>query len=298
MIKFGRNKKSYKKIIYKKSGSLNWKRRILLSASLAFFVFVFWAIFLSPWMLVKNIEVKNNKTIDGNKVLELEQKKIVGNYFYFIPKAKIFLIKPGDLSGILKQNFPILLQTNIRRIFPDKISLNIVERTPIGIWCKKGAPNGDYISGYEGLKSRLTESQNYSAISCYDYDADGVIFQTAPYTSGSLITKIYDHSQRFAGSKIGDRVLNPDILEFLHQAQAKLNSGFELKTEQIILGTDSEGAVLYFASGWFLILNQKGDLDYQLQVLKNVLDQSVGDQMPNLAYIDLRIQNRAYYKYK
>ena len=77
MIKFGGNKKSYKKIVYKKSGFLNWKKRILLSASLALFVFVFWAIFLSSWMLIKNIEVKNNKTIDGNKVVDLVQKKIV-----------------------------------------------------------------------------------------------------------------------------------------------------------------------------------------------------------------------------
>ena len=71
-----------------------------------------------------------------------------------------------------------------------------------------------------------------------------------------------------------------------------------IKTEQIILGTDNEGVVFYFADGWFLILNQKIDLNYQLQVLKNVLDQSIGNQASNLAYIDLRIQNKAYYKYK
>jgi hypothetical protein len=299
MIQFGRNRKSYyKKITYKKNGSFNWKKRILLSASLALSVFVFWAIFLSPWMIVKNIEVKNNKTIDGNKVVELVQKKIAGNYFYFIPKAKIFLIKPGDLSSALKQTFPILLQTNIRRIFPDKISLNIVERTPAGIWCKRSAGASAYISGYEGLKTRLAESQNYSAISCYDYDANGVIFQTAPYTSGSLITKIYDHGKRFVNSEIGDKVLDSNILDFLRSAQDKLNNEFKLKTEQVILGTDSEGVVFYFASDWFLVLNQKIDLNYQLQVLKNILDQSIGSQAPNLAYIDLRIQNRAYYKYK
>jgi len=298
MIKFGRNKKSYKKIIYKKSGSLNWKKRMFLSASLALFIFIFWAIFLSPWMLVKNIEVKDNKTIDKNRVIDLVQKNIVGNYFYFIPKAKIFLIKPGGLSDTLKQNFPILLQTNIRRIFPDKISLNIVERTPVGIWCKKNTNSGNYASGYDGLRSRLTESQNYNAISCYDYDVNGVIFQLAPYTSGSLITKIYDHSQEFANSKIGDKVLNSNILEFIQKAQDRLGADFGFKTEQIILGTDSEGAAFYFASDWFLILNQKIDLDYQFQVLRNVLDQSIGNQAPNLAYIDLRLKNRAYYKYK
>jgi len=298
MIKFGQNKKSYKKIIYKKSGSRNWKKRIILSASLALFVFVFWAIFLSPWMLVKKIEVKNNKTIDGNKVVDLVQKNIVGNYLYFIPKSKIFLIKPGKLSRALKQNFPILLQTNIRRIFPDKISLNIVERIPVGIWCKKNVDDSSYISGYEGLKSKLAESQNYSAISCYDYDENGVIFQQAPYTSGSLITKIYNHSQEAVANNVGEEVISRDLFEFLKNAQNKLQSEFGLNTEQIILGTGSEGSAFYFASGWFLILNQKIDLNYQFQVLKNLLSQSIGDQISNLAYIDLRIENRAYYKYK
>ena len=87
-------------------------------------------------------------------------------------------------------------------------------------------------------------------------------------------------------------------MEFIQKAQDRLGADFGFKTEQIILGTDSEGAAFYFASDWFLILNQKIDLDYQFQVLRNVLDQSIGNQAPNLAYIDLRLKNRAYYKYK
>lgn len=276
----------------------SWRKKIITSALLALFVFLVWAFFFSPWFVVRFVNVSGTKTIDSFALQQSIQQAIAGKYFYFIPKAKLFLVSPGNIATRLKTQYPLLLSVSVHREFPDKIEVEVEERMPLGIWCKRTVADSKYISGWDGLQSRLAELNNDSVVSCYDYDKNGTIFQPAPHTIGSLITKIYDYTPDAAGLNIGSQAMSPKQIDFLSAAQQSLESSFQLHTEVVLWGNLSEGAAFYVSDGWFVILDPNQDLHQQLAVMQSALSQSIGSNESSLAYIDLRIKNRAYYRYK
>ncbi len=48
--------------------------------------------------------------------------------------------------------------------------------------------------------------------------------------------------------------------------------------------------------GWHVLFDRSRDLKNQLEALKLVLEEKIKEERKNLEYIDLRIENRVYYK--
>lgn len=228
-------------------------------------LFFFWLLFLvlvlayilffSPLFEIKEIKVSGNRAIDSQEIKNILKQK------------NLFLVTKNKLRETLLNNFSRIESVDIsKNIFKKIIELKIVERKEVGIFCR-----GD----------------------CYYIDKKGVIFETAPQTSGTLILVIKDSSD--GEMRIGDNVVEEEFIAELIDLRTYLSNQLSLKALDFAIDA-SEDLKVNTHEGWYILFDKARDLQNQLTALELVLKEKVREARKNLEYIDLRIENRVYYK--
>ncbi len=123
---------------------------------------------------------------------------------------------------------------------------------------------------------------------CFHLDEMGVIFKEAPLISGGPFLVIYDRSKQ--DRKIGDQVFKPAVINFITQVKQKIN--LEVASLTIISPIADDLEILTAKEGWKIYLDATRDADKQLDILKKLLAQGITPK----EYVDLRIENRVFYK--
>lgn len=132
------------------------------------------------------------------------------------------------------------------------------------------------------------------AETCFYLNKDGIIFKDAPKTSGSLVMMIKDYSER--DYKLGDKILDKSLLDILLQTKEELFSKIGIKAASFdIESIPVETLRVVTSESWYILFSLERNMKNQLLALKAALDEKIQNRM-NLQYIDLRIENRIYYK--
>lgn len=71
-----------------------------------------------------------------------------------------------------------------------------------------------------------------------------------------------------------------------------------IKIQEINLSESSSTVAALTSEGWRIIFENSSSPEKLALLLFNILDKEIKDQRQNLDYIDLRLENRAYYKLK
>ena len=125
-----------------------------------------------------------------------------------------------------------------------------------------------------------------------------LFFEKAPYFSGAVFLKLIDQRwpekvlEDFIGSNFIEESEFRKILEFA-SLTAKIGNGIAemiLKNENIY--------EFYTKEGWKIILNDKNEPKSAYLNLITALDANIKDKRTKLDYIDLRLGNKIYFKYK
>ena len=169
------------------------------------------------------------------------------------------------LSGLIY----ILFFSSIKiGFFKKKPEANLKQRTEIGIICTAGK--------------------------CFYFDVEGIIFKEAPQTSGSLITLINDFSQR--SFSLGEQILGRDLINSMVLIKEELFSKMDLRVLSFdIAAYPADDLKAITNEDWYMMFSLKRDIKSQLSALKAALDEKIQNRI-DLQYIDLRIENRVYYK--
>jgi len=234
-------------------------KKILALAIIFLFLLLAAGIALSPMLKAKEINIYGNKEIDS--------EEIKNN----IQSINILLMTTNGLKNKLLKNFPKISAIEIRKnILKRTIAVTITERKGLGIICKENIGN------------------------CFYIDKNGVIFEDAPQTSGSLILLIKDSSSE--DFSLGKKILEEQIVGSIADFKEGLFSLTNIKINwfEIYIHPPKESKVIT-SEGWYLLLDLTRDIKKQLSILKTALDEKIKDRK-NLEYIDLRIENRIYYK--
>ena len=237
---------------------------ILLLILILAYIFLF-----SPLFKIKSIDIL------GNKEVSEEQIK---NYFNY---KNIFLFTEAKIKADLVRKIPkivdIRVKKDIKDIFKRKIKLIIQEREKIGIVCQMDS------SSAEAIEDK-----------CFYIDKEGVVFENALQTSGSLILLIKDYSQRefVLGKKLFEENLINNILEI--RENLFLETGIKSLDFNILSFPPNDLKVMT-NEGWYIIFSLERNINSQITALKAALEEKI-QKRENLEYIDLRIENRIYYK--
>lgn len=241
---------------------------------------IFYLVVYSDLLKIKEVEVGSNWDSLVQDLKNYFVKKSVVSSFLGVNNI---IVWNGDVKDFLKR-YPVISEINIdKNYLSRKIKIEIKERERFGIWC---------VSGVKSTSSSTMEF--FSPEECWWFDKAGFIFEKSPSVEGVLINKVEDFSDRSLG--IGDNVLRENTLDNIVKIFEILdNMGFKNKSaklnniqfQEIMIDpkTNSKPKI-YFSL--------RTDPYSYLSVIESL--KKIG--LEKIEYIDLRMENRAYYKLK
>lgn len=239
-------------------------------------------LFFSSVFKIKEISVKGNDYIMDAAIISSFNNVMSEKKWLVLENDNINLFDLAAAKQKIIEEFPRIDALEVRKDYPNKITVNIKEREIASILCQNqegdDAPN------------------NYSFSHCFFVDKNGIAFDVAADTQGFLILKILD--KRGGVIELNKKVLNPEFIEFVRRIKEGSRNAINNNIKLLVLDHPAQRELTALVEDWRIIFSVSSDPKNQLMVLKQVLEKEVKDRRANLDYIDLRIDGRAYYKLK
>jgi len=252
------------------------KRRILYgSFFVSIFIGVFYFLFFSGYCDIRGITVSGTEKIQEEAVRAVVAGMLGERSMLLLSDKNFFVFSTHEAAGALKEKFPAIDSVDVgRKIWGATIAVDIVERQPVGIVC--------------GKKEQDT---------CMYLDKGGVVFSVAPRIVGASVLRIEEES---LGAITGFPVQKypADAINFITLIKRHVREKAGITVETFVFLNEYGDVEARTVEGFTIWFSMKQDAEYQAQVLKNLLAAEIKEQAPNLEYIDLRVEKRAYYKLK
>ena len=117
----------------KKNRKIAIFKKILVSL-FAFFVVYF--LFFSQFFLIKKIEIKGNKSIKSSEIEKVATSKMKDAFFHFVPGNNFLFNKNEEIKNALLEKFSEIKSIKVKKVFPNSLKIEILEKDPIIIWCR------------------------------------------------------------------------------------------------------------------------------------------------------------------
>nr|AIA16753.1 POTRA domain, FtsQ-type [uncultured bacterium] len=260
-------------------GRHNWHERLLARVGLASkfgrraliiaIVIIIYYLFFSSKFAISNFEISGNTEISTDQI-QTSLESYSNSRFIFVKKNNFFLMTHGRISKALISNIPKIKTVETERIWPNTIKISIQEHVP-----------GFVIKSNEKL---------------FLVDDEGVV--VSPITDPKALLVVEDQlTEDFAsGEVLRNSKLSAFVLSMHKQWSTKISTPISLVK---FPGKESSEVQFVSREGWSVMFDTSKsavDLLNQLAVLLNK-QVPIKDRI-NLAYIDLRLENKAYYCFK
>jgi len=232
-------------------------------------VYLFW---WSELFTVRQVTINSQGTIVTHQEIDQVASQYLAEKRWGLARFKnIFLVDKTVFTAKLSQALPALKNIRVSKDYFHGLNLSFEERQAIGVWC-------------------FTVSNQ-----CYYFSSDGVAFDVATASSGSLLLNV--ESPAVKPVALGDRVTDDRLLgqiTALPPALAKLG----LSIAKITTPADNSFKLtIETGEAWELYLATDQSLEKQLATLEVFLtSDGSNEQRKNWQYLDARLPNRIYYK--
>src|SRR3989344_229961 len=220
--------------------------------------------------------------IEGNKRVKAEEIVVVVKPFFtdkhmFLFSGNVFIFNHKGARARLMEFFPRISDAFFKVDWHMReVTVLVEDRTkPAAIWC--GSPAG--------------------IDACYNIDEDGVAFEEALPSQGLLLLTVKNERDQDL-KQIGEAVIDKDFLTQLIRIRDVLKETSQVGVSRIILEKPDE-VVAETLEGWRVIFVDSRPIQDQIVALREILKAQIPkEKRAGLDYIDLRVSERAYYKYK
>ena len=247
---------------------------LVVSSLIGLIIFTTYALFFSGWFSIKEVRISGY-----NEISEPEIRNLVDDYLnkkylldYIKHFSNILFANSETIVDSLLEKFPIIKSVNIDKgLFNKNLTVEINEREAVGIWCKN-------------------ESDK-----CFYFDREGVMFKPALRFSGEIFLTIEDSRGR--DFNLADSFDDRELFEKISLTKGILDELKFLGYSNFFLPPGSFEFWVKAKEGWYVYLDKENDVPIQLVALKKFLEEKLPEsRRQNLQYIDLRVNNRIYYK--
>lgn len=244
-----------------------------------------WGIFLStlaylflfsPFVLIEDISVVGSKEISSDSLRGFVEQELRGSYFGIFPKRAYSIVRPRLLEDALRREFPLLASVYVERGFPNTLRVTVTERKNIIIW-------------QSGEQSYLVDEQGMTHESTQALSPENSVY----------ILSLVDTSNKPVN--LGEKVLEEDTAEFvilLHELfPAQLE--FALLPQYTVVSRFADEVRAKTEEGWEVYFNTDIPVQTSLDTLELLFEKELPrEKRAQLAYIDLRAENRAYFAFR
>ncbi len=240
-----------------------------------FFAAIIYILFFSRLLAVTQININGTIKLDPDAMKKTIVNDISGKYLKLVDRNNILFISTGKLGRDLADKFDLIENISVKKSFPNKIFISITERRPTFVLCGG---------------------------SCYLIDENGNTFSKVDPNSQAIkqsdLPILTDDSKKTIG--LHENVLDPGYMQFItdtrNQLEEELGIGVKaIHTPRIVSGDIR----MTTTGGWTIYFDQSLGLQKETDMLKAVLSQEINrDKWNDLDYIDLRMDDKVYYKFK
>lgn len=232
-----------------------------------------WSFFISPFLKITEILMPEN-----NIVTKEDVRVLIASNLPFKISENLLLLSSSRLKRDLAASFPAITNLKVNKEPFHTIVIGFEKRIQIGFWCH---PTGD----------------QPQADTCYSFDKNGIIFKEAPISEGSLILKIKDYEKK--PILIGDKILDDSNLKFILSFNEKVEEVNHFKITEFKIKPAPNIDLESIVDGeWSIYLDSTQNPEIEASNLFTVVNEALKNKLDNLAYIDLRIPSRIFYKLK
>lgn len=261
------------------------KLRIVL-ASLGFFVFFVLCVSLVrlSYFQIREIRLNEAPTFVGGAGMEQDTQGLQtaindllsGSYAMVIPKRFIFGVSGRKMEQQLLAALPRFAAISVTKQFPHALSVSYAKRIFFALLCNDAAKTDTHSCGY--------------------IDRTGFVYEDAPEASGSLIVKV---KSDLPSVKVGTHAIDEQTLNQMALFGDGVGriAGLRLIAYELAIRSPDE-LRMHVADGFMLIVKKNDDPESILRILRIVLDEEIKADKSKLDYIDLRLGNKVFYKYK
>lgn len=243
---------------------------------------------LSRWekINIESIEIVGNQVVETSLIASVIEAELSGKYLGLIPKTNFALYPEKRIKSALENNFQRLKDIKVKTKNPKTLSVTVGERSIQYAWC-----------GLELPLRELSPEEKH----CYFLDETGYIFDQTPYFSGNVYFRFYgatDNSINPLGSYFDTEHF--ESLVFYKDNLEKLG------LKPIALLKKADGEVEFILDSLKLgepkVLIKLADDRYKVvealtSALNTGLKKNLAEKYAKLRYLDLRFDNKVYYKF-
>lgn len=260
-------------------GRHNWYERFLAKIGLAsktmrtaavlILIIIIYYLFFSSKLAISKIEISGNSQIPSEQI-QAALESATNSRFLFVKKNNFFLMSEGRVSKALISKIPKIKTVATERIWPDTIKISVKEHVP-GFVIKS---NGKL----------------------FLIDDEGIVVSPVDSPENMLVVEDQLTESFATGEILHNTKLAAFVLSMNKQWSTKISSPISLVK---FPGKESSEVQFVTKDGWSALFDTSKSAAEVLNDLAVVLNKQIAvkDRI-NLAYVDLRLENRAYYCFR
>jgi cell division septal protein FtsQ len=241
-----------------------------------FFLVCGYVLLFSQFLAIGKIEIVGTDRISKSDVQGLVEDELSGKHFFLWPRNDFFAVRPKEIEEILTERYPLIRTISVKRIFPDRLYVDIIERKHIVLWHSEG---------------RVLMA-----------DEDGKVFhndQALAEENVPYVLSVTDMSAQ--PTEEGQWVADQSCMSFVETIASALKErlGLDVGTEYSVASRFSGELRMTTSEGWELSVNTELPIETTLDTLALLFEKELpAEKRSGLKYIDLRVENRVYYAFK
>lgn len=234
-----------------------------------------YVLFFSEYLAITDISISGESDLREKDMLEALESEIGGKFLDIIPNNNFLFFPESRIENILLKRFKKIRTAEAEKKFPNKISIEIDEHKALMVWCSNGK--------------------------CFLLDENGVAYNEADFESPELkennLIKIDDGSGQ--SIDIGENVTDPSYENYAISIKSEFKKlDFDVE-EYRTPSRIAQEIDVKTKQGVEIYLSTEFPLDSAMRALLIVLEKEIPrDQKEKLAYVDLRSENKVFYKFK
>lgn len=237
---------------------------IIILLSLGYFF-----IYANLWK-IKKVSVSGTKNSELiNDIREIVQQNKNGFYGWLIPKDNILFFNLENLKNEINSQL-VLDRLEIKKKIFGTLEIVLTEKLPVLIWNE----GDDYY--YIDKFGTVMGARRFEEL---EFDL--------PFINHGTTTQII----------VGKKILTETSIKYAKDVLAMLaNNLKDINVVQLVIpNMNLNNLYFYTEQGWYFILNTDNDIITSLDNLKRLINQKIKN-INNLEYIDLRIEDKIFYK--
>ena len=227
--------------------------------------------------LVTDVVILGENVVDKDQMTQAVEESLAGYYLWLVPRKSTLLYPRRTIEESLVGNFPRLKSVDLN-LEDNELLIAVEDRTPYALYC----PN---------------ISLPASAGDCFFLDEDGLIFAIAPSFTGAVYF-IYTTEEPIE-NPIGKKILATEgfksIKEFIETlvGLSIYPVALEISSDEYSLSLANHARIIWRRESDFITIRSNLEA-----FLSNDTIRAQSNFLDKILHLDLRTENKVFYKFK